>query len=78
MKSFFLLPVALLASTAVAQTTSACAADYIVESCLTSQTDILNSCTNGDYECQCAAWQAIITYATTVPFSPPIHPKSRS
>lgn len=67
MKSFFLLPVALLASTAVAQSTSACAADYIVESCLTSQTEILNTCTNGDYECQCAAWKAIITCYNNCP-----------
>jgi hypothetical protein len=61
MKSF-LLPIALLASSAMAQTSSACAADYIVESCLSSQKALLNNCGINDYECMCTQWKNIITY----------------
>ncbi|KAK4191144.1 hypothetical protein QBC35DRAFT_36600 [Podospora australis] len=65
MKSFF-LPIALLASSVAAQT-SACGADYIVEACLSSQTDILNKCGAQDYNCRCAAWEAIITCYNNCP-----------
>lgn len=62
MKSF-LFPLAILASSgAMAQTTSACGADYIVEACLSSEKAKLEACKGTDYECQCAQWQNIITY----------------
>ncbi|KAK0702607.1 hypothetical protein B0T21DRAFT_388026 [Apiosordaria backusii] len=66
MKSF-LLPVAVLVSAAVAQTTTVCAADYIVESCLGSEKAKLANCNTGDYDCQCAAWQAILTCYNNCP-----------
>ncbi len=63
MKSF-LFPLAVLASSAVAQTTSACAADYIVQACLSSEKAKLTSCQSTDYECQCNQWKNIITYGS--------------
>jgi len=63
MKSF-LFPLAVLASTAMAQTTSACGADYIVETCLGSERAKLNACTNEDWDCLCQGWKNIIAYAT--------------
>ncbi|KAK4176066.1 hypothetical protein QBC36DRAFT_14455 [Triangularia setosa] len=72
MKSF-LLPVAVLISAAVAQTTSACGADYIVESCLGSEKAKLAACNTGDYDCQCAAWQAILTCYNNCPNDSRLH-----
>ena len=64
MKSF-LLPFALFAaSTAVAQTTS-CAADYIVEACLASESAKLASCQHIDYACKCEQYKNILTYAVS-------------
>lgn len=61
----FLFPLAVLASSVAAQTTTtACAADYIVEACLSSEKAKLASCQNTDYVCQCAVWQSIITYGS--------------
>jgi hypothetical protein len=59
----FLFPLAILASSAVAQTTTACAADYIVESCLSTEKAKLESCGHEDWTCRCAGWNAILTYA---------------
>lgn len=56
-----LLPLALFASAAVAQTSSACGADYIVEACLGSETAKLAACADADYECKCAAHTDILT-----------------
>jgi len=58
----FLFPLAVLASSAMAQTTTACGADYIVESCLDFETTKLNDCANDDYGCKCSQWQNIKTY----------------
>lgn len=67
MKTSFLLPLAVLASSAVAQSTTAsvnaCDADYIVERCLTTETAKLDACGGQDFNCRCAAWEAILTYA---------------
>ncbi|KAK4194570.1 hypothetical protein QBC40DRAFT_259861 [Triangularia verruculosa] len=71
MKSF-LFPVAVLVSVAMAQTT-ACAADYIVESCLGSEKAKLAACVSGDYGCQCAAWQAILTCYNNCPNDSRLH-----
>jgi len=70
MKSFLLLPLALLASSAVAQTTTACGADYIVETCLSTEKDKLASCKTDEYNCECAAWQAILTCYNNCPNDP--------
>lgn len=40
---------------------STCAADYIVESCLTSTGATQEACGQQDYSCQCAAYQAMET-----------------
>lgn len=66
----FLLPIAILASSAMAQTSSACAADYIVDACLSSENAKLASCQGTDYECQCAQWQNIITCYNNCPSDP--------
>jgi hypothetical protein len=58
---FFLLPLAVMASSAMAQTTAACGADYIVESCLTSEKAKLASCKDREWNCLCANWKNILT-----------------
>ncbi|KAK4164474.1 hypothetical protein QBC43DRAFT_47208 [Cladorrhinum sp. PSN259] len=64
---FFLLPVAFMAAGAVAQATSACAADYVVESCLGSERSKLAACASTDYECLCAGNQSLITCFNNCP-----------
>lgn len=57
-------PVAVLAqdtTTTAAASSSTCAADYIVETCLTSTEANQEACGTQDYSCQCAAYQAIVT-----------------
>ncbi|KAK3394891.1 hypothetical protein B0H63DRAFT_61530 [Podospora didyma] len=66
---FFLLPLALFASAAVAQT-SACAADYIVDTCLLNEKAKFDACPGGDYDCQCAAYQNIVTCYNNCPNDP--------
>ena len=62
MKSF-LLPLAVVVSSAMAaEKTSACRADYVVESCLGSQRAALNACTATDYACHCTGWKNLIKY----------------
>lgn len=61
MKSF-LLPIAVLASAAVAQTTSACGAAYIVEACLSSERAKFDTCKADDYACKCNFQKSILTY----------------
>ncbi|KAK3305369.1 uncharacterized protein B0T15DRAFT_194905 [Chaetomium strumarium] len=68
----FLVPLAILASSAVAQTT-ACAADYIVESCLSTEKAKLESCGHEDYTCRCAGWNAILTCYNNCPNDPRLH-----
>ncbi len=71
MKAVFSLAlVASLVSAAVAQTSvpssgsgsSACAADYIVETCLSSENAVLAACVTTDYTCKCNAYGALVTY----------------
>jgi hypothetical protein len=64
----FLLPLAVLASSAMAQTTAACGADYIVEACLGTENAKLANCKDQDWDCMCAQWQNIITYGNTSNF----------
>lgn len=60
MKSF-LFPLAVLASSALAQTTADCAANYIVEACLSSEKAKLDACKDSDWNCKCAQWESIMT-----------------
>lgn len=57
-------PVVVLAqdtTTSAAVSTSSCAADYIVESCLGTEESKQQACGQQDYSCECAAYQAIVT-----------------
>ncbi|KAK4229423.1 hypothetical protein QBC38DRAFT_109412 [Podospora fimiseda] len=65
---FFLLPVAFMAAGALAQQSStACAADYIVEACLGTERSKLASCAGTDYECLCAGHKSLITCYNNCP-----------
>ncbi|KAK3935903.1 hypothetical protein QBC46DRAFT_396434 [Diplogelasinospora grovesii] len=70
---FLLATAALFASSAVmAQSSSACAADYIVETCLGTQKGRLASCGTNDYVCECAAYGDILTCFNNCPNDPRI------
>ncbi|ROV89043.1 hypothetical protein VSDG_08712 [Cytospora chrysosperma] len=47
--------------------TSSCAADYIVEQCLTDTQSTQQNCDTTDYSCQCAAYQAEYTCFNNCP-----------
>lgn len=69
----FLLPIALLALGAAAadsEPKSDCAAEDIVEACLTSQQAKFDDCGEADYNCKCAAQEAIATYVSFPSRSP--------
>ncbi|KAK4126684.1 hypothetical protein N657DRAFT_566934 [Parathielavia appendiculata] len=68
-----LLPLAVLASCAMAQTTTGCAANYIVEACLSSENAKLNSCGREEWECLCQQWKNIITCYNNCPNDPRQH-----
>jgi hypothetical protein len=66
-----LLPTALLLSLVGAQTTSyslvattssACAAQPVLEACLASTEAIANGCLSTDYSCLCQKWNDVYTY----------------
>ncbi|KAL6699832.1 hypothetical protein J3F84DRAFT_193177 [Trichoderma pleuroticola] len=46
---------------------SSCLADYILEDCLGSTTKTANSCKPTDYDCLCAAYQAVLTCYNNCP-----------
>ncbi|EGR52594.1 uncharacterized protein TRIREDRAFT_119963 [Trichoderma reesei QM6a] len=54
-------------ATAPATPGSTCLADYILEDCLSSTTKTANSCKPTDYECLCAAYQAVLTCYNNCP-----------
>ncbi|KAH8170499.1 hypothetical protein LIA77_09280 [Sarocladium implicatum] len=76
------LPIALLAVGVSAQTTteptsiaapaasSSCEADYIVERCLSTEKDKVEACDATDYDCQCAAYEAVATCYNNCPNDP--------
>ncbi|KAJ9156158.1 hypothetical protein NKR23_g889 [Pleurostoma richardsiae] len=55
------------ATDAASAATTSCAADYIVETCLDTENNILASCGTNDYNCECAAYQAIVTCFNNCP-----------
>jgi hypothetical protein len=55
-----LLPLALLAASVSAQTSSACGADYIVEACLGTINGQLAQCGSTDYQCQCNGYKNLL------------------
>ncbi|KAL2115536.1 hypothetical protein VTJ04DRAFT_9791 [Mycothermus thermophilus] len=66
MKSIIMLPLALLAGTAVAASEE-CGADYIVEACLSSEKAKLAACKHDDYVCKCENWKNIVTCYNNCP-----------
>ncbi|KAL7956055.1 hypothetical protein V8C34DRAFT_306897 [Trichoderma compactum] len=46
---------------------SSCLADYILEDCLGSTTKTANACKPTDYDCLCAAYQAVLTCYNNCP-----------
>ncbi|KAK4100053.1 hypothetical protein N658DRAFT_145610 [Parathielavia hyrcaniae] len=68
-----LLPLAVLASCAMAQSTSVCAANYIVEACLEFENAKLNECGQENWDCSCQQWQNIITCYNNCPNDPRQH-----
>lgn len=78
-----LLPIAFFAAAVAA---AECEAESIVESCLESETKKFEACSDTEYDCQCAAQEAIATYVSLltpshliVPFSPShLVPKSHN
>ncbi|KAF9882145.1 hypothetical protein CkaCkLH20_00181 [Colletotrichum karsti] len=70
----FLLPITLLAAAVAAQTTAVssggtvkCDAENIVETCLQSENAKVQACSPTDYDCQCAAYQAVATCYNNCP-----------
>ncbi|KAF3809251.1 hypothetical protein GCG54_00011447 [Colletotrichum gloeosporioides] len=62
----FFLPITLLIAAVAAQDTK-CAAEPIVETCLSSETAKVEACSATDYDCQCAAYQAVATCYNNCP-----------
>jgi len=65
-----LLPISLLVSYAAAQTTSACAAQPVLESCLASTQAIASDCATTDYTCLCQKWQTVLQCFEQCPNDP--------
>ncbi|KAJ0387885.1 hypothetical protein COL922a_001437 [Colletotrichum nupharicola] len=62
----FFLPITLLIAAVAAQDTK-CAAEPIVETCLSSEKAKVEACSATDYDCQCAAYQAVATCYNNCP-----------
>ncbi|KAK2755141.1 hypothetical protein CKAH01_01033 [Colletotrichum kahawae] len=62
----FFLPITLLIAAVAAQDTK-CAAENIVETCLSSENAKVAACSPTDYDCQCAAYQAVATCYNNCP-----------
>ncbi|KAL7816512.1 hypothetical protein V8C44DRAFT_290946 [Trichoderma aethiopicum] len=54
-------------ATGAATPGATCLADYILEDCLGSTTKTANSCKPTDYDCLCAAYQAVLTCYNNCP-----------
>ncbi|KAB5539381.1 hypothetical protein GE09DRAFT_316980 [Coniochaeta sp. 2T2.1] len=68
----FLFPLAFLAASASAQS-SACAADYIVESCLGTIGGQLAACDSKDYGCQCTQYTEYVKCFNNCPNDQRVH-----
>lgn len=74
-----LLPISLLVSLAAAATTisgstgssSACAAQPVMDACYASTSAIAEGCLSTDYGCLCSKWNDVLTYAPLFPFLTP-------
>ncbi|KAM4065630.1 hypothetical protein HRG_010642 [Hirsutella rhossiliensis] len=63
----FLVPLTLLVAAGVSAKDQACKADYIVTSCLRSETAKVQECKTTDYDCLCAAYEAVATCYNNCP-----------
>jgi hypothetical protein len=67
-----LLPATLLLALATAQSTlsgsfassTACAAQPVMDACYASTSAIAQACTTTDYGCLCSKWNDVLTYAS--------------
>ncbi|KAM7199344.1 hypothetical protein V8F20_005739 [Naviculisporaceae sp. PSN 640] len=71
MKSVFVALAAFAAAAIAAE--SECAADYIVEACLGSETAKLATCGDNDWDCKCYAHQNILTCFNNCPNDSRVH-----
>jgi len=55
---------------AAAQPSSTCAAEYIVQQCLSSTQAVLTGCATNDFSCMCPAQQAVVTCYNNCPGDP--------
>ncbi|KAL3960854.1 hypothetical protein ACCO45_005971 [Purpureocillium lilacinum] len=76
-KMKFLVPLALLVAAGVSaddktggDSKSGCLADYIVTNCLASETKKAEGCAAADWDCMCAAYEAIATCYNNCPNDP--------
>lgn len=75
-----ILPATLLLSLATAQTTlsgsfatsTACAAQPVMDACYSSTSAIAQACSTTDYGCLCSKWNDVLTYAPLFPSLNPI------
>ncbi|KAK6217546.1 hypothetical protein QIS74_07660 [Colletotrichum tabaci] len=63
----FFYPLALALAAVVAAQDDQCDAANIVTACLDSETDKVTACNPTDYDCQCAAYQAVATCYNNCP-----------
>ncbi|KAF7554197.1 hypothetical protein G7046_g6877 [Stylonectria norvegica] len=69
----FLLPITLLAIVGVSAQSdddSKCDAEYIVTRCLESETAKVSACRTTEYDCLCAAYEAVATCYNNCPHDP--------
>ncbi|KAL6803006.1 hypothetical protein GGI42DRAFT_323632 [Trichoderma sp. SZMC 28013] len=64
---FAAVGVSAVSSTSPDSPSSSCLADYILEDCLGSTTKTANACKPTDYDCLCAAYQAVLTCYNNCP-----------
>ncbi|CAK7201662.1 hypothetical protein SEUCBS139899_004371 [Sporothrix eucalyptigena] len=55
------------AAAATATSTSSCAAQNILDACLQTENDLLNSCGTNDWNCKCNAYKDIVTCYNNCP-----------
>jgi cobalamin biosynthesis Mg chelatase CobN len=63
----FLIPLAIFAISGASAATKACEAQYILDRCLVTEKVKVDDCGALDYDCQCAAYQAIATCYNNCP-----------
>ncbi|OAA77238.1 hypothetical protein LEL_04061 [Akanthomyces lecanii RCEF 1005] len=63
----FLAAIILLVAAGVTADDKNCEAEYIVSRCLKTETDKVGACATTDYDCLCAAYQAVATCYNNCP-----------